>query len=153
MFQSTRPRGARRACPTPYQHHQSFQSTRPRGARQCLKMFWFMLARFQSTRPRGARRWIWLLQHSYGSGFNPRAHAGRDGSVIGGWCGFRSFNPRAHAGRDLSCGYGYVRTAAFQSTRPRGARPRSLTVPCTLRRFNPRAHAGRDFLNADGGGG
>ena len=32
----------------------------------------------------------------------------------------------------------------FQSTRPRGARPRSPLMIFTAQRFNPRAHAGRD---------
>jgi len=38
-----------------------------------------------------------------------------------------------------------IRTGlAFQSTRPRGARPSVIFVPILYCRFNPRAHAGRD---------
>ena len=55
VFQSTRPRGARRLIPGFGLGKLMFQSTRPRGARQA------------STRPRAARR-----------SFNPRAHVGRD---------------------------------------------------------------------------
>ena len=55
MFQSTRPRGARRFSPSCSSSASGFQSTRPRGARRVVppEFEGFML--FQSTRPRGAR--------------------------------------------------------------------------------------------------
>ena len=57
-----------------------------------------------------------------GTGFNPRARAGRD-ALVGGSLGARErFNPRARAGRDgFWSGFpgGGIK---FQSTRPRGAR-------------------------------
>jgi len=56
------------------------------------------------------------------SGFNPRAHAGRDNRVSGIYKVCFCFNPRAHAGRDNS----NVRDV--------------IILSC----FNPRAHAGRD---------
>jgi len=56
---------------------------------------------FQSTRPRGARLTAFST-FCFFSGFNPRAHAGRD-PPIGGLCALnKSFNPRAHAGRDAA---------------------------------------------------
>ena len=39
----------------------------------------------------------------------------------------------------------------FQSTRPRGTRPRSLTPARRLPRFNPRVREGRDFLPSRSG--
>ena len=122
-FQSTRPRGARRAddvqAPrsTAVSIHApawgatlanvggavqlvAFQSTRPRGARPTAPRAWAPTRGFQSTRPRGARQ------------------NGRE-----------EFEP----------------TDAFQSTRPRGAR-RSPRPPSSSRAacFNPRARVGRD---------
>ena len=55
-----------------------FQSTRPRGARRPVKVsHWHETNRFQSTRPRGARHGfvsLSLLRKC----FNPRAREGRD---------------------------------------------------------------------------
>ena len=122
LFQSTRPRGARRQPWKELHSHWEFQSTRPRGARRvrgssgAAGIDFNPRARvgrdrgkndeaaaedvFQSTRPRGAR------QRKSRSGcarchFNPRARVGRDS------CLFRlpprcsDFNPRARVGRDV----------------------------------------------------
>ena len=101
--------------------------------------------KFQSTLPRGARP--------------AQDQANRAVS--------KSFNPRAHAGRDATSNTAATITAAFQSTRPRGARRRaarcrvyrgSVSIHAPTRgatarlaakttccaSFNPRAHAGRD---------
>ena len=145
MFQSTRPRGARRAT----SRHQlcsvrSFQSTRPRGARH----------------QRAESRACCVSIHAPARGatadahasalacFNPRARAGRDARsrIALNVSSTRRFNPRARAGRDdrLSCSYCTI--TEFQSTRPRGAR-RVARVSCahaSRRCFNPRARAGRD---------
>ncbi len=79
-----------------------FQSTRPRGARRQYSILvsrrWIVSIHAPT---RGAT-------HTYKAGlpeavmrFNPRAHAGRDqdfcAKIKGGVC----FNPRAHAGRDF----------------------------------------------------
>ena len=57
MFQSTRPRGARRAdAETTSPGVPMFQSTRPRGARRSSSASGALARGFQSTRPRGARR-------------------------------------------------------------------------------------------------
>ena len=122
-----------------------FQSTRPRGARRAARFrrsaaWWVSIhapawgattiapvsptsARvFQSTRPRGARLWCaegCPRQHS----FNPRARVGRDGCAPTDRHAFRNrFNPRARVGRDRSCWPNACLRSTFQSTRPRGAR-------------------------------
>ena len=56
LFQSTRPRGARRYHSLKINEYARFQSTRPRGARQGQKITKCRLLQFQSTRPRGARQ-------------------------------------------------------------------------------------------------
>ena len=99
-FQSTRPRGARRAARPQLLHRrtvsihaptwgatttcdrpksaQAFQSTRPRGARRrCAEVQNCDFGLFQSTRPRGARQAEDLKRNGI-RGFNPRAHVGRD---------------------------------------------------------------------------
>ena len=76
--------------------------------------------------------------------FNPRAHVGRDAtySMIARWQ--TSFNPRARAGRDLLKSFIHDLTSTFQSTRPRGARPRMSGCRYRTTGFNPRARVGRD---------
>ena len=54
------------------------------------------------------------------------------------------FNPRAHAGRDDRPAPSALDRATFQSTRPRGARPTGSNCGSGPECFNPRAHAGRD---------
>ena len=56
LFQSTRPRGARRSWGGRWIDVQRFQSTRPRGARHIYKGCCGVEILFQSTRPRGARQ-------------------------------------------------------------------------------------------------
>ena len=55
-----------------------FQSTRPRGARRMATEKMCCLSMFQSTRPRGARRCSVSLRRSGSASFNPRAREGRD---------------------------------------------------------------------------
>ena len=63
MFQSTRPRGARRRTKTTCSPPPRFQSTRPRGARRYRSRSpRLRRIRFQSTRPRGARLGCRLVQ-------------------------------------------------------------------------------------------
>ena len=77
LFQSTRPRGARRASGMVAQGLVTFQSTRPRGARRFENPEAERCYMFQSTRPRGARQGeSGTCAASYG--FNPRARVGRD---------------------------------------------------------------------------
>ena len=164
MFQSTRPRGARQQTLRKAQAILAFQSTRPRGARLEPTVLIYLTDLFQSTRPRGARPELvaetrieftvsihaptrGATEHFFSDaslkGFNPRAHAGRDGVLHRIHSRVERFNPRAHAGRDLCGNKLHIRlfvsihaptrgaTEAreisldelqFQSTRPRGAR-------------------------------
>ncbi len=79
-----------------------FQSTRPRGARLAVGRWGnYRKPEFQSTRPRGARPARRRIHPPDPTGFNPRAHAGRD---------------------SLSDQFISL-LQEFQSTRPRGARP------------------------------
>ena len=147
MFQSTRPRGARRATARPIGKTQLFQSTRPRGARRHVAQpstnvivvsihapargatrSWPPLAigfrRFQSTRPRGARP----VQRGILPGcLRVSIHAPARGATVRGKPSchsvtvFQSTRPRG-ARRSMSRLAGRVRK--FQSTRPRGARRR-----------------------------
>ena len=102
QFQSTRPRGARRAGRLISSRTIQFQSTRPRGARHSSMPFTLDQIMFQSTRPRGARPTEDQVKALIESGFNPRARAGRD----------------------IVFGYSTFANNMFQSTRPRGARHR-----------------------------
>ena len=118
---------------------------------------------FQSTRPRGARHdapaigaEIFVSIHAPAWGATCRGRYGRRG-----W----GFNPRARVGRDVwPAGLPSARWVsihapawgatpvtgigayafAFQSTRPRGARPQALSVYKDVDSFNPRARVGRD---------
>jgi len=78
-----------------------FQSTRPRGARRYVTQGKIDTRLFQSTRPRGAR----LVAHCTTIReccFNPRAHVGRDRGDISNLSRLPCFNPRAHVGRDAN---------------------------------------------------
>ena len=144
MFQSTRPRGARRWTLHRHTPVQVFQSTRPRGARPPTMDTPLPDWRFQSTRPRGARRCRI--------------------SVAASRFMFQSTRPRG--ARPGLRAFRYTQLL-FQSTRPRGARRRHAAVADTCqavsihapawgatadqsqsrqqsRRFNPRARVGRD---------
>ena len=151
LFQSTRPRGARRATPALSSCISLFQSTRPRGARQPGPgVVTSRREAFQSTRPRGARRGRICSAPLHDAFQSTRPRGARPCSAPSPPKPSRSFNPRAREGRDpLVC---YVLTSAgrvsihapargatatsscrrsfsaFQSTRPRGAR-RALSAP------------------------
>ena len=79
--------------------------------------------------------------------FNPRARVGRDPCTRPKIAAQNSFNPRARVGRDQMVDKMMGHAAKFQSTRPRGARPRSRARPPRRRGFNPRARVGRDPSN------
>ena len=169
-FQPTRPRGARRddhagrrfaedvsthaptrgatpphrdltPCPS------KFQPTRPRGARPRERAEAELAEKFQPTRPRGARRRGATRRSSSTSGFNPRAHAGRDVAERERWQARCEVSTHAPTRGATACEllaiavFSEVSThaptrgatskspsishsaARFQPTRPRGARP------------------------------
>ena len=123
-----------------------FQSTRPRGARRGFRIGNHRRDQVSIHAPaRGATQSRSRIS-SLLTGFNPRARAGRDCFCMSDRNLAFSFNPRARAGRDLRSDGGYgnrsqvsihapARGATlmavasvdprdqFQSTRPRGARP------------------------------
>ena len=127
-----------------------FQSTRPRGARRFeVEGVDIAPQPFQSTRPRGARRYQRIGLGAPRS-FNPRAREGRDHVIIMLiWPDAAGFNPRAREGRDYLYTAYRTRRVTFQSTRPRGARHGTLTpTPLSRGCFNPRAREGRDTTTA-----
>ena len=121
QFQSTRPRGARRAC----------------GVISSLRMTVSIHAPARGATTRAS-------VPPYQNGFNPRARVGRDLSAAWQIMSVSCFNPRARAGRDAVVDHDSVRMidvsihapargatllsmlraqlVEFQSTRPRGAR-------------------------------
>ena len=101
-----------------------FQSTRPRGARRATDVMKEIVEPFQSTRPRGARRGVGLHR---AAGVLVSIHAPTRGATRRrpAPCRWRPcFNPRAHEGRDQDNVRIYSSSQRFQSTRPRGARHR-----------------------------
>ena len=143
MFQSTRPRGARRAMLLILRVLTAFQSTRPRGARlqrfgaridtlvsihaptrgaTQAKAIYYRDFWFQSTRPRGARLFA-KTPIAKEFSFNPRAHAGRDASkgLVLDIPGVSIHAPTRGA---TSAAAAFFAAELFQSTRPRGARRR-----------------------------
>ena len=125
MFQSTRPRGARRRNGIVYGAGENCFNPRARVGRDIDACLIFpMSGVFQSTRPRGARRFLLQRRYILAGSFNPRARVGRDRvSDARGECS-TCFNPRARVGRDA------MRTIV------------RLISGC----FNPRARVGRDFF-------
>ena len=165
-FQSTRPRGARPTARRREEEKRWFQSTRPRGARHNQIRKEDIMWMFQSTRPRGARPWsvgclcnlhpVSIHAPAWGATdkkpdyqieidrFNPRARVGRDPAPLcmaSLDCAFQSTRPR---GARPPIPVSACRSEAFQSTRPRGARLNSSSERSFSSGFNPRARVGRD---------
>ena len=165
-FQSTRPRGARRATDVMKEIVEPFQSTRPRGARQmrlcpcagarpcfnprahegrdlAIRTSPSCVRTFQSTRPRGARR----PRIAAGRGqISVSIHAPTRGATSSGRrherpSGVSIHAPARGATSDVCRS---IDGGMFQSTRPRGARRRRRVRRAAFPGFNPRAHEGRD---------
>jgi len=148
MFQSTRPRGARRIIIPAYNQHELFQSTRPRGARperlgDTVRKLRFnpraregrdimpdmratRIRRF-NPRAREGRDIMPDMRATRIRRFNPRAREGRDGCDCIRQDALGCFNPRAREGRDVDGLMPQPPIHMFQSTRPRGARPFTAT--------------------------
>ena len=123
-----------------------FQSTRPRGARR----LWSAELRYFLCVSIHAPAWgatIGLVSYDHTDNcFNPRARVGRDKFSSRTEKSRPRFNPRARVGRDARNEKRAANSQSFQSTRPRGARrhrPCGLAQACS---FNPRARVGRDML-------
>ena len=147
VFQSTRPRGARHELNYAVDHGSMFQSTRPRGARHPAAHIGVVRVPVSIHAPaRGATRRSPPPAPCHRR-FNPRARAGRDSQHQPCAKHRPCFNPRARAGRDQHGGELGLGELRFQSTRPRGARPRHSRLSDRMRTgFNPRARAGRDVI-------
>jgi len=167
MFQSTRPRGARRELFFYLTQYSEFQSTRPRGARPLgiehrskamsvsihaptrgatyrVKVFGVAME-FQSTRPRGARRSPYCLHLS---SLVVSIHAPTRGATMRASqrCSMQLVSIHAPTRGATTFSLELLDRFMFQSTRPRGARRQTSARFPAQPRFNPRAHAGRDFL-------
>ncbi len=124
VFQPTRPRGARRCGLARSPARRWSFNPRAHAGRDFTAIPSMAASRmFQPTRPRGARpvdapvllAACGVSTHAPTRGAtSPRSPA---------WPRHGCFNPRAHAGRDLSMLQFFSLPAGFQPTRPRGARP------------------------------
>ena len=107
----------------PYQS--VFQSTHPRGVRPGYYIYQLKNYQFQSTHPRGVRQpmsWILDLINLY---FNPRTREGCDYLKIRLVLNHLiNFNPRTREGCDLDKEKHKKAGKVFQSTHPRGVRPK-----------------------------
>ncbi len=120
-----------------------FQSTRPRGARRARHPGKGRGAGFQSTLPRGARP---PRRRASTPGRLVSIHAPAWGATTTATPGAmnRSFQSTRPRGARLGFAGNVVLLGTFQSTRPRGARRRPCE-PWRIRScFNPRARVGRD---------
>ena len=158
LFQSTRPRGARRQTLAFGKVASAVSIHAPAWGATFRYVFPLCnLGQFQSTRPRGARREIGGAFQG-APGFNPRARVGRDATRTGErpvlvW--FQSTRPRG-ARRFLGLADGRFKVVSihapawgatlfyrlptrqgtvFQSTRPRGARPAGRRFALGLHQF------------------
>ena len=126
-----RARGGRDNCQSPRETERMlFQSTRPRRARRRQGSMCTYRSRCFNPRARGGRDTPDSPMKSCDGGFNPRARGGRDPHGHAARCGWHCFNPRARGGRDAQKALDKRINTRFQSTRPRRARR-------VLRRFIP----------------
>ena len=144
-FQSTRPRGARPDAEAAKKAADVSIHAPTRGA-TVLDRIGEADIEFQSTRPRGARPST-RLRSVLATSFNPRAHAGRDHRVAPVERRERVSIHAPTRGATL-LRVEWIKFHGFQSTRPRGARPRPRRARRRRSGFNPRAHAGRDADSA-----
>ncbi len=162
MFQSTRPRGARRGLCAVFGAKQVSIHAPTRGAtgfiiaparllgfnprahagrdvrRCCINPH----KRFQSTRPRGARHSLPGEMAKWGVSIHaPTRGATKLPPRTSPATTFQSTRPR---GARLWLCHRFHKSPTFQSTRPRGARLLESGPALVIKCFNPRAHAGRD---------
>ena len=122
----------------------TFQSTPPRGGRRAGSAVGSPGVKFQSTPPRGGRRLVYS-RSAERPHFNPRPREGgdgRDSDVAAKSHAFQSTPPR---GGRLNYLLHVVHRHLFQSTPPRGGRPAALVSVSARGYFNPRPREGGDF--------
>ena len=122
-FQSTRPRGARPRARLRDRQRVDVSIHAPTGgATYPPRALLRAKTEFQSTRPRGARPGSTVMDMCLGSGFNPRAHGGRDAAVRRVQV-MLDVSIHAPTGGATFADNAFMQWVdAFQSTRPRGAR-------------------------------
>jgi len=122
VFQSTRPRGARRRQRRGIQKVCSF-NPRARVGRDAPEVKPFVAPeKFQSTRPRGARPLTTCSPLALLCRFNPRARVGREETLTSHLSLVAKFQSTRPRGARLAKEPEKWHVILFQSTRPRGAR-------------------------------
>ena len=122
-----------------------FQSTHPRGVRRALFLVSSCFILFQSTHPRGVRRSRRARSTSW-QDFNPRTHVGCDLTNFGSRHAdflFQSTHPRGVRPPRQTCS---GNLQGFQSTHPRGVRHGRVAPFGRDTDFNPRTHVGCDLV-------
>ena len=100
---------------------------------------------FQSTFPRGERR-LFPRRCEVPTAFNPRSREGNDGCIPKKELDAIILSIHVPArGTTSSCASPRIFTFSFQSTFPRGERPRFASVYCPSSSFNPRSREGNDY--------
>jgi len=98
---------------------------------------------FQSTPPRGGRRGTHTKAASFSTCFNPRPHAG--GDLASAELAYKRIVSIHAPTRGATAKKQKKQTCfQFQSTPPRGGRPRNSSRISNTLSFNPRPHAGGD---------
>ena len=121
-----------------------FQSTHPRGVRLIYNLFGSLLYKISIHAPaRGATRSA-QLQHLLLRNFNPRTREGCDEARLLVSTANADFNPRTREGCDCIVLQFQSFHQTFQSTHPRGVRPRRQGCHPQPRDFNPRTREGCD---------
>ena len=145
VFQSTRPRGARRRCLGLSTFLPSVSIHAPaRGATVKLRELEMRHKVSIHAPARGATRRSCAC-HAPSGCFNPRAREGRDLCGRGNGSARRGFNPRAREGRDRSARHAAHQTQRVSIHAPaRGATRLPWRPWVEPSRFNPRAREGRD---------
>ena len=146
MFQSTRPRGARRAPTVLASMPARRFNPRARVGRDISATFGApCVTSFQSTRPRGARPSLAIRLLIFHASFNPRARVGRDEEQLKIYVYEYFVSIHAPAwGATTIAPVSPTSARVFQSTRPRGARLWCAEGCPRQHSFNPRARVGRD---------
>ncbi len=133
MFQSTRPRGARRPAFTPQLSLYGF-NPRARGGRDLRITPQWQTGAVSIHAPAGGATFIAGLATRLSQCFNPRARGGRD-LLSFAWCWTGLVSIHAPAGGATICRSANGYRLKFQSTRPRGARPQSPLLSLSSPRF------------------